>query len=166
MKRPRSYRETVTDNHKALDYYAALAGVKPVPRAIDLPAKRERVKSAVPTESQEQIAFVRWFRLQYPGVRIFAIPNGGARDAITGAILRAEGVEPGVPDLMIPAWKLFIEFKRVKGSATSDEQKEWAAYLVEHGYAHFYAFGCEDAIKKVRLPISHFVDETFDILGD
>ena len=103
----------------------------------------------VPKEWTEQRNFVFWFRRQYPKTRIFAIPNGGSRDIIEAAGLKAQGVSAGVPDLMIPAWRLFIEMKRTKGSATSDEQKDWAAYLISCGYTHFYAFGCDDGMAKL-----------------
>ena len=33
----------------------------------------------IPTEHEEQRELVRWFRQTWPGVRIHAIPNGGAR---------------------------------------------------------------------------------------
>lgn len=47
---------------------------------------------------------------------IFAIPNGGARSEKTGAMLKAEGVVAGIPDLMLPVKRppygcLFIEVK-------------------------------------------------------
>lgn len=38
-------------------------------------------KTTCPTEHEEQKAFVRWFRLQYPNTLIFAIPNGGDIDS-------------------------------------------------------------------------------------
>ena len=42
-------------------------------------------------ESRIQQSCIRWFRLQYPEhrLRLFAVPNGGKRDAVTGAILKA-----------------------------------------------------------------------------
>jgi hypothetical protein len=43
------------------------------------------------SESKLQIAMVKWFRLQYPDHVLYAIPNGGNRSAITGAIMKAEG---------------------------------------------------------------------------
>lgn len=84
--RPKSYRETVTDNHKALDYYAAMAGVKPVPRAINLPAKRERVKSSGEDLEAPVVAAVGELLARHPKV-LFAIrQNGGAmfRDGENG----------------------------------------------------------------------------------
>ena len=50
-----------------------------------------------------QCACVHWFRIQYPeyATLIFAVPNGGARNAITGARLKDEGVTAGVADLIL-----------------------------------------------------------------
>ena len=50
-------------------------------------------------ESTQQTKCVKWFRTYYPDYVLFAVPNGGNRSAITGAILKAEGVMPGVADL-------------------------------------------------------------------
>lgn len=83
-------------------------------------------------EHKEQVALCKW--LDARKVRYFAIPNGGARDAVTGARLKAEGVKPGVPDLFIPEMRLFIEMKRRDGGATTNAQKEWAEYLRGEGY--------------------------------
>lgn len=54
-------------------------------------------------ESKLQKACVKWFRLQYPKYKLllFSVPNGGTRDAITAANLKAEGVVPGVADLIL-----------------------------------------------------------------
>ena len=83
----------------------------------------------LPTEHEEQRELVRWFRQTWPGVRIFAIPNGGARSPATAGRLKAEGVSSGVPDLFIPAWGLWVEMKRTKGGSLSAEQKDWISYL-------------------------------------
>lgn len=62
-------------------------------------------------ESKLQQACVKWFRLQYPQYAklLFAIPNGGARNEITGSLLKAEGVVAGVPDLMLAVSNLSID---------------------------------------------------------
>lgn len=88
----------------------------------------------VPYESDEQIAFVKWFRSEYPGVLIWATPNGGSRQKREALKLRAEGVVSGVPDLFIPEWRLFVEMKRQKGGVVSPEQKAIMAELVRVGY--------------------------------
>ena len=103
----------------------------------------------IPTEHEEQRNFVRWFRQSWPEVRIFAIPNGGARSPATAARLKAEGVEAGVPDLFVPAWKLFIEMKRVKGGKVSQEQKKYHNYLESVGYRVIVSMGAQDAIKQI-----------------
>jgi hypothetical protein len=105
----------------------------------------------VPTEHQEQVAFVQWFRLQYPRVRIFAIPNGGLRGKITAVKMKAEGVSPGVPDLYIPAWRLWIEMKRRKNAKLSEDQVSWIDYLREEvGDSVMVAYGADEAISFVK----------------
>lgn len=147
----KTLKETRRANDAALNFYAVTFGKGPTFPVEPAPAAKQRANSDIPSESKEQVAFVKWFRLQFPSVRIFAIPNGGARDAITGSRLKAEGVEPGVPDLYIPKWHLWIEMKRIKKSSTSEEQKGWAAYLVDEcGDRHLFAFGAADAIEKIK----------------
>lgn len=79
-------------------------------------------------ESQLQQTCVKWLRLQHPHLArfLFAIPNGGARSAVTGAILKAEGVRRGVADLflMVPTAHchgLFIEMKVAKGRQSPEQ---------------------------------------------
>ena len=97
------------------------------------------------TEHQEQKLFVKWFELQYPKVKIFAIPNGGNRNVITATMLKAEGVRKGVPDLFIPEWLLWIEMKRVKGGKLSPAQSDWIDYLNGCGHTALVANGFEEA---------------------
>ena len=84
----------------------------------------------ISTESQEQIGFVTWWRYKFPDVVIFHIANGGFRNVVTGQRLRKEGVLKGVPDLMVPAWHLFVEMKRKEKGVISPEQKK----MIEAGY--------------------------------
>jgi hypothetical protein len=104
----------------------------------------------IPTEHEEQRELVRWFRQTYKGVRIFAIPNGGARSPATAGRLKAEGVSSGVPDLCIPAWKLWVEMKRTKGGSVSPEQKDWIKYLEDVGYCVKVCKGAENAKKQIQ----------------
>jgi len=101
------------------------------------------------TEHEEQRNFVRWFRMQFRGVRIFAIPNGGQRSRTTGAKLKAEGVMAGVPDLYIPAWNLWIEMKRADKGVMSPKQKDWFKYLKSINHSTILGRGFEDAKEKV-----------------
>lgn len=97
------------------------------------------------SEHLEQREFVSWFRKNHPGVRIFAIPNGGARSLATAGRLKAEGVSAGVPDLFIPAWLVWIEMKRVDGGTLRKKQKDWRDYLASLGHSVIVAHGQEDA---------------------
>lgn len=103
----------------------------------------------LPTEHEEQRELVRWFRQTWPGVRIFAIPNGGARSQATAGRLKAEGVSSGVPDLFIPAWGLWVEMKRSKGGSVSAEQKGWIAYLESVGFCCIVGKGAEAAKGQI-----------------
>jgi hypothetical protein len=112
----------------------------------------------IPTEHEEQRKVVRWFRQTWPGVRIFAIPNGGHRSMATAGRLKAEGVTSGVPDLFVPAWRLWIEMKRIRGGSLSQEQKDWHRYLKSVGYWVIVGKGAEDAKRQ----ISAFFDKLED----
>lgn len=102
------------------------------------------------SEHLEQVRLVSWFRRTFPGVRILAIPNGGARSGIQGAKLKAEGVSPGIPDLFVPEWRLWVEMKRAKGGTVSPEQKDWMAYLEGVGYRCIVGRGFEDARQQIE----------------
>ena len=96
------------------------------------------------TEDNLQAACVTWFRAQYPTRLLFAIPNGGARSAITGAMLKRSGVIAGIPDLFLACPSnghsgLFIEMKRPKekgksAGKPSPEQVLIIAHLRNQGY--------------------------------
>lgn len=101
------------------------------------------------TEHQEQSEFVAWFEAQFPTIKIFAIPNGGKRHIITATMMKREGVKKGVPDIFVPAWKLWIEFKKEKGGTLSPDQKEWLSYLQGCGYQTFVANGAYDGRQKL-----------------
>jgi hypothetical protein len=103
----------------------------------------------VSSEHAEQVGLINWFRYKFPNVLIFAIPNGGFRSINTAKILKEEGVVPGVPDLFIPEWHMFIEMKRTKGGSVSTEQKKMIKYLEDKGYTAFVACGAEEASKKI-----------------
>ena len=107
------------------------------------------MKDAIPSEHFEQRELVRWFRQTFKGVRIFAIPNGGLRSLSVAAKLKAEGVSSGVPDLCVPAWRLWIEMKRIKGGTLSAEQKDWIEYLEGVNYWCIVGKGEEDARVKI-----------------
>lgn len=96
------------------------------------------------TEHAHQTALFCWIASQipiYPEARwIYAIPNGGKRDAITAARLKAEGVKSGVSDVCLPFARqgyhgFYIEMKKPKGKESA-EQKEFGAFLAQQGYLY------------------------------
>ena len=104
----------------------------------------------VPTEDLEQITFISWFERTYPNVLIFHIPNGGKRSITQAMKFQKMGVKPGIPDLFIPEWRLWIEMKRTKGGSLSKDQKEKLEYLTEVcKYDYILSKGWEEGRKKI-----------------
>lgn len=90
-------------------------------------------------EHDIQATCIEWFDLQYAGLLLYAIPNGGKRDKVTAAKMKAEGVRRGIPDLKLAVTTqeyagLYIETKTTTGRP-SDEQLIAHAYLRSQGYA-------------------------------
>lgn len=109
-----------------------------------------------PSEHLEQVRFVSWFRRTYPTVKIMSIPNGGHRHIAVAAKMKAEGQAKGAPDIFIPAWLCWIEFKKIKGGTVSQAQKDWIAYLKAIGHTVIIGHGFEDAkrqIEDVKKPL-------------
>lgn len=93
------------------------------------------------SEHEIQCAVVKWWRF-YSDMEhralLFAIPNGGLRNAVTSRRLKAEGVMAGVPDLFLampraPYAGLWIELKSEKGRL-SESQTEMLGLLNGQGY--------------------------------
>lgn len=110
--------------------------------------------SDIALEEDEQGAFVTWFEMQYPNVLMFHIPNGAGVGIKLGKRLKKMGLKSGIPDLMVPAWKLWIEMKRVKGGKLSDNQQRIIGHLRSVGYRVIVAQGCMDAIEQTRRFLS------------
>lgn len=109
-------------------------------------------------EHKLQVECVRWFRIQYPQHLIYAIPNGGQRNAIVAAKLKAEGVLAGIPDLHIPVARngyhgLYIEMKNGKEGRVSQYQKETMSILEREG---FKCIVCRDLYSFVN-EVKHYI---------
>ena len=106
-------------------------------------------------EHRIQCACVNWFRLQYPthATALFAVPNGGRRDRVSGAKLKAEGVLPGVSDLilLLPRGNhhgLLIEMKTERGKQ-SQAQRDWQRDMVHRGYKYLVIRSIDEFIDMV-----------------
>ncbi len=102
------------------------------------------------TEHDEQVEFFR--RVRMAGIKgVFAIPNGSMRNKTVAAKLKAEGVEPGIPDIFCAKARrgangLFIEMKRSDGGkGLSDAQIEKFALFSTEGYLCQQADGADAA---------------------
>ena len=119
-------------------------------------------KPVGPTEHQCQVAVIQfWARAcsgyGLPEFSLLAIPNGGARDAITGSLMKSEGVRRGALDLLLayPTERhagLFLEMKRpgASPSAISPEQRAFIEYLQSVGYAAGVHYSAESAIQTIK----------------
>lgn len=121
-------------------------------------------------ESVMQRQLIKWWAANcrhfgVPELCLFSIPNGGARSAITGAILKAEGARKGVPDLMLASpnyyWfdsgvdkvrvlcaGLFLELKRPAG-IVSPEQEVYHSLLRARGYKVVVCRSLTEAINEI-----------------
>lgn len=100
------------------------------------------------------MACVKWFRREFPTLykRLFAVPNGGRRDATTGARLKAEGVIAGVADLilLVPCkgyGALLVEMKTAKGRQ-SKAQKQWQKDTTAKGEYRYVVCRSKDDFRK------------------
>ena len=103
------------------------------------------------SEADEQAAVIEW--CAWNKVLVFHIPNGGARDARTGAQLKRQGVKRGVPDLCVPVARggyhgLYIEMKTRTGRLSS-EQETWLRRLQSEGYRAVVCRGAGQAINEI-----------------
>ena len=107
-------------------------------------------KEKICSENREQMLLIQWFKRNHPGILIFHIPNGGYRRPSEAAKLKAMGLTPGIPDLFIPEWRLFIEMKRTKGGKLSDDQISVIKHLQCVNYCVNIAHGHEQAIQQIK----------------
>lgn len=132
------------------------------------------------TEHGEQTALFAWAAaVKNAGIcphpaKMYATPNGAKRDKRTAAMLKAEGVKSGIPDVFLPVptlakpekfnafgsttvtngliCGLYIEMKKIKGGKLSDEQRERIEQLQADGYA---AVVCKGWIEAKNVIITY-----------
>lgn len=105
-------------------------------------------------------------RYGVPSFALFAIPNGGARNPIVGAKLKAEGVRRGVPDLCLAvpfvpggdsAYALYMELKVGKNKLTP-EQIAYREYLETYqNYAFAEVRSVDDFIAAIGTHLDAWV---------
>ena len=110
------------------------------------------------TEAQDQEALFRWAAYSRPKdpelALLYHVPNGGGRNPIEAAHLKAQGVKPGVPDICLPVpvgryAALYIELKRKKGGRVSDEQRGWIEALNRAGNRAVVCRGWDEAREEI-----------------
>lgn len=110
-------------------------------------------------EEREQARFMRWASTRDAKavapqlVLLFHVPNGGKRDAFTGAQLVAMGAKRGVPDLLFPFptssfHGLAIEMKSATGQL-SDDQRQWFTRLQSCGWSCVVCRSAEEARSAI-----------------
>lgn len=114
-------------------------------------------------EHRIQCGIIEWYDIRYGDNMLFAIPNGGARDSRTGAMLKREGVRAGIwdmflakPDLIGPMLfcGLFIEVKvpsrrnRLAGGLTN-LQKLFMDKVQTYGYRCEVVYTTQEGIDII-----------------
>lgn len=132
-------------------------------------------------ESKLQQQCVAWFRAQYPQYAMLLThpANEGNGNRVTGAIHKAEGTVPGVPDLILfmPAYPglcfsyitskwtevhgLGIELKTSKGRQ-SQQQKDFQRMFEAAGYAYVVI----RSFDEFRLYVSAYILASFEGVRD
>ena len=109
-------------------------------------------------EHQHQVAVILWWAYVckgygLPGSALFAVPNGGARSKRTAGRLKAEGVRPGIPDLILPVARgiyrgLVVEMKSRVGRI-SPAQVEVLAWFESIGWRAVVCRSAEPAMDEI-----------------
>jgi len=110
-----------------------------------------------PLETDEQKAFVQYLELM--NITYYAVPNGAflkgtpLQRAKQMKRLKAEGLQVGVPDIVLlfeGGLSVYIELKRIKGSTTSKDQKDWQERLKVLGFKAYICKGAKEAIEVTQ----------------
>jgi hypothetical protein len=116
-------------------------------------------KIRAPREDVEQENLV--LRLRVAGLHFHASLNGVRLPAAEASRQARMGMKAGVSDLLITSRVpsrpevrfLALEMKRADPSLSSwdPEQKLWAAEVEADGGIYLLAYGCQDALRQLRL---------------
>ncbi|MBK8359329.1 MAG: VRR-NUC domain-containing protein [Comamonadaceae bacterium] len=121
------------------------------------PAATVPIKKPEAREQARLVACLRgkWSKIEDVSRRpiVFAVPNGGQRDAREAANLKTQGVLAGIPDLTIlfpDAFLVFIEMKAPDEGRLSLAQKDLHPHIVGLGYVVIVAYSAEEALAELR----------------
>jgi hypothetical protein len=112
------------------------------------------------SEHLEQVRYFAWVkkyrRTQEQLHLVFAIPNGGFRHKAVAARMKAEGVEPGIPDIFVSVPKdgfsgMYIEMKSTDPKAKLSAAQEDKIHLLrQNGYQVCVCKGADHAIAVTK----------------
>ena len=122
---------------------------------LKLEAVRTQKRKRKPKHIEEsiQVACVKWFRLQYPNLVIFAVPNGGSRNLYEAKNMKESGTLAGVADLVIVGnggRVLFVEMKAGKNKQ-EDSQVLFQNKVEKLGHKYIICRSREQFMKEVDL---------------
>lgn len=84
---------------------------------------------------------------------MYAVPNGGRRDAVTGALLKAEGVKAGVSDLNFDLPNRFYHGLRIEIKTSigrqSKVQKAYQLAVEAVGYKYVVCRSLDEFMKII-----------------
>lgn len=117
-------------------------------------------KIPCPPEAAEQTWLFQWAaqmqHYKWPELELlYHVPNGGSRNRVEAARLKAQGVKPGIPDVCLPVARcgyhgLYIEMKRQHGGVLSEDQKEKIPKLRDQGYRVEVCKGFQQAADVIE----------------
>lgn len=122
---------------------------------LKLEASKVRKQRRKPRHIEEsiQVACVKWFRLQYPNLVIFAVPNGGSRNLYEAKNMKESGTLAGVADLVIVGNNgrvLFVEMKAGKNKQEAS-QVIFQQKVENLGHKYIICRSKEQFMKEVDL---------------
>jgi hypothetical protein len=140
-------------------HQARMGRTHPVPAApacVSADAPVSRPKRGHPEDDlQRQVAEFLDLALPHP-LKWLHIPNGGKRDPVVAAILKAFGTKEGAADCLILGWMtpegrptfIWIELKSPTGSL-SPPQREWRDWCRSIGAPWFLCRSLDDVIAAL-----------------
>ncbi len=122
----------------------------------DKPSAKKKEPAQPETIIQQHV--VRWFAVTFPDIyktgALFAVPNEGKRTRATASRMKAEGMFPGVADLilLLPRGGFHgacIEMKS-KSGRMRPEQSEWLENRKKDGYFVVTCYSYEGAVNELE----------------